>query len=109
VTLHESTIEAQFFRLPHSARRPSRGQAAGGMPMLLTLLGGAGRSSQASLDAQGSSATAVFMHIYDGMPHPSTGLSFWDASAYTRVDANTIILSRFKAGKLENSSRSAPW
>ena len=58
------------------------------------------RAADQLIDAQGNSATAVFMHIYDGMPHPSTGLSFYDASAYTRVDANTIIISRFKAGKL---------
>jgi hypothetical protein len=58
------------------------------------------RATDQLIDAQGNSATAVFMHIYDGMPHPSTGLSFYDASAYTRVDANTIIISRFKAGKL---------
>jgi len=58
------------------------------------------RATDQLIDAQGNSATANFMHIYDGMPHPSTGLSLWDASAYTRVDANTIIVGRFKAGKL---------
>jgi hypothetical protein len=58
------------------------------------------RATDQLIDAQGNPATAVFMHIYDGMPHPSTGLSSYDASAYTRVDANTIIVSRFKAGKL---------
>jgi hypothetical protein len=42
----------------------------------------------------------VVMHIYDGQPHPSTGSSDFDASAYTRVDANTIIFNRLKAGKL---------
>ena len=40
------------------------------------------------------------MHIYDGQPHPSTGSPDFDASAYTRVDANTIIWGRFKGGKL---------
>jgi hypothetical protein len=44
------------------------------------------------------------MHIYDGLPHPVTGtpnfLATFDASAYTRIDANTVILSRLKAGKL---------
>jgi hypothetical protein len=51
-------------------------------------------------DAQGNPATVVMMHIYDGMAHPSTGLSLYDASAYTRVDAKTVIVSRFKSGKL---------
>jgi hypothetical protein len=40
------------------------------------------------------------MHIYDGQPHPSTGNPNYDASAYTQVDANTLSLARFKAGKL---------
>ena len=58
------------------------------------------RGTNQTIDAQGNSTTVVLMHIYDGMPHPTTGSPVWDASAYTRVDANTIILSRFKAGKL---------
>ena len=40
------------------------------------------------------------MHIYDGQPHPSTGGQASDASAYTRIDANTFIFSRSKLGKL---------
>jgi len=42
----------------------------------------------------------VLMQIYDGLPHPVTGNPNYDASAYTRVDANTLIFARFKAGKL---------
>jgi hypothetical protein len=56
------------------------------------------------VNAEGNPLVLETMHIYDGMPHPSTGsptlLALFDASAYTRVDANTIILSRLKAGKL---------
>jgi hypothetical protein len=40
------------------------------------------------------------MHIYDGQPHPTTGSPAFDASAYTRVDPNTFVFSRLKAGKL---------
>jgi hypothetical protein len=40
------------------------------------------------------------MHIYDGQPHPTTGSHVFDASAYTRLDANTFIFTRSKAGKL---------
>jgi hypothetical protein len=53
-----------------------------------------------SVNAAGNPGRAEFMHIYDGMPHPSIGAANFDATAYTRVDANTIILSRLKAGKL---------
>jgi hypothetical protein len=52
------------------------------------------------IDAQGNQTAGANMHIYDGMPHPSTGSPEYDASAYVRVDANTIIVSRFKAGKM---------
>ena len=58
------------------------------------------RNTAQGIDAQGNSTTVVFMHIYDGMPHPTTGSPVYDASAYTRVDPNTFIVSRFKAGKL---------
>ena len=50
--------------------------------------------------AQGNAITIVFLHIYDGQSHPSTGSPIFDATAYTRVDNNTIIFSRSKAGKL---------
>jgi hypothetical protein len=56
-------------------------------------------TSQA-IDAQGNATSVVFMHIYDGQPHSSTGSPIFDATAYTRLDANTIIFGRSKAGKL---------
>jgi hypothetical protein len=52
------------------------------------------------INAQGNPILAVFMHIYDGQPHPTTGSSLSDAIAYTRVDAHTINYSLTKAGKL---------
>jgi hypothetical protein len=58
------------------------------------------RGTNQVIDAQGNSITLVIMLIYDGMPHPSTGSPVYDASAYTRVDGNTLIFARFKAGKL---------
>jgi hypothetical protein len=51
-------------------------------------------------DAQGNPIAGVLMHVYDGQPHPSTGTPNIDSSAYTRIDANTFIFSRLKAGKL---------
>jgi hypothetical protein len=51
-------------------------------------------------DAKGNSLTIVNIHNYDGQPHPSTGDPDYDATAFTRVDANTFISTRLKAGKL---------
>jgi hypothetical protein len=53
-----------------------------------------------AVDAQGKATRVVLLHIYDGQPHPTAGSPDADASAYTRIDANTIILTRMKAGKL---------
>ena len=58
------------------------------------------KNTSQGIDARGNPTTGVLMHIYDGQPHPSTGSPDYDASAYTRVDANTIIWGRFKGGKL---------
>jgi hypothetical protein len=40
------------------------------------------------------------MHVYDGLPHPTTVSPDYDATVITRVDANTLIASRLKDGKL---------
>lgn len=53
-----------------------------------------------TIDAQGRPIRIVVMRIYDGQPHPSTGSPDYDASAFTRVDASTVIVARMKAGKL---------
>jgi hypothetical protein len=58
------------------------------------------RGTTQAFDAQGNAATVVFMRIYDGQPHPTMGSPDFDTSSYTRVDANTYITARFKAGKL---------
>ena len=57
------------------------------------------KNTSQGIDARGNPTTGVLMHIYDGQPHPSTGGNA-DASAYTRLDANTLIFTRLKAGKL---------
>jgi hypothetical protein len=56
--------------------------------------------SDTGIDAAGKPISAVFTRIYDGMPHPATGARDFDAAALTRVDSNTVIISRTKAGKL---------
>jgi hypothetical protein len=51
------------------------------------------------VDAQGQPFKVVFRHIYDGMPHPTTGSPDVDSSAYTR-NGNTITTVRYKQGKI---------
>ena len=58
------------------------------------------KNTNQTIDAQGNATTAVLLHIYDGQPHPTTGSQLYDASAYLRLDGNTVVLSRFKGGKL---------
>jgi len=58
------------------------------------------KNTNQTIDAQGNTTTSVFLHIYDGQPHPTTGSPLYDASAYLRLDGNTVVLSRFKGGKL---------
>jgi hypothetical protein len=54
-----------------------------------------------TVDAQGQTAKIVFVHTYDGMPHPTTGVpgGLYDATTYNRVDANTVNWVRSKDGK----------
>jgi hypothetical protein len=53
-----------------------------------------------TIDAQGNATTTVYLHIYDGQPHRTTGNPLYDATAYLRLDGNTIVFSRFTGGKL---------
>jgi hypothetical protein len=50
------------------------------------------------VNAQGQPYKIIFRHIYDGMPHPTTGNPIFDSTAYTRV-GNTINAFRFRNGK----------
>jgi hypothetical protein len=51
------------------------------------------------VDAQGQPFKVVFRHIYDGMPHPTTGNPInYDSSTYTRI-GNTINVVRIRQGK----------
>src|SRR5215470_1168319 len=53
------------------------------------------------IDAQGQATKSVFAHIYDGKPHPTTGVAggLYDSSTYTRIDAHTVNFVRSKDGK----------
>ncbi len=46
----------------------------------------------------GQAFKQVFLHIYDGMPHPATGASNFHSIAFTRI-GNTLNQVRFKNGK----------
>jgi hypothetical protein len=50
------------------------------------------------VDAQGQAYKIVFRHVYDGMPHPTTGTPTYDSTIYTRI-GNTINAVRFRMGK----------
>jgi hypothetical protein len=58
------------------------------------------RDTNQGTDAQGNATGGVLMINFDGQPHPSTGFPNFDAVALTRLDADTFIFARFKAGKL---------
>jgi hypothetical protein len=53
-----------------------------------------------TIDAQGNGQTIVFTIVYDGQPHPVTGVPRYDAVAYLQLDGTTTIFSATKAGKL---------
>ena len=57
------------------------------------------RNISEGIDAEGKPTRAVFIHIYDGKPYPTTGAVGYDSSAYTRVDANVVKFSRINSGK----------
>ena len=50
------------------------------------------------VDAQGQPFKIVARHIYDGMPHPTTGSTEFDSTTFTRI-GNTINGVRFRQGK----------
>jgi hypothetical protein len=58
------------------------------------------KNTTEGIDAEGKPVKAVFIHIYDGKPYPTTGVFGIDSSAYTRVDANVVKFTRMNAGKV---------
>src|SRR5262249_9345818 len=51
-----------------------------------------------AVNDQGQVTRSAFRHIYDGVPHPTTGNPDYDSTAYTRI-GNTINGVRFRQGK----------
>jgi hypothetical protein len=58
------------------------------------------KNTSEGIDAEGKPVKAVFIHIYDGKPYPTTGAPGVDSSSYTRVDANIVKFTRMNAGKV---------
>lgn len=48
------------------------------------------RDTVTGTDAQGRPTTSVFMMTYDGKFYPTTGVTGYDSSAFTRVDDYTV-------------------
>jgi hypothetical protein len=61
------------------------------------------RATTDIVDPQGKKGTGVFTIIYDGQPHPVTGVPDADSSIYKRIDANTAEYTRMKAGRTVQS------
>lgn len=57
------------------------------------------KNTAETIDAQGQATKIVFIHIYDGKPHPTTGNPLFDATTYTPVDAYHVNWVRSKDGK----------
>jgi hypothetical protein len=51
-------------------------------------------------DAAGKPTTTVFTASYDGKDYPVTGNPDYDATSMKRIDANTVELTRKRAGKV---------
>ena len=51
------------------------------------------KNTNQTIDAQGNATTSVFLHVYDGQPHSTTGSPLYDASAYLRLDATGELLT----------------
>jgi hypothetical protein len=51
------------------------------------------------VDGQGRPFKTIYRHIYDGMPHPTTGNPDYDSTIYHRI-GNTINVVRFRQGKV---------
>src|SRR5215813_9328564 len=58
------------------------------------------KATTQSINAQGNPTTTVFLHIYDAQPPPPPGSPVLDPPTHLRLNGNTIIFSRSKAGKL---------
>jgi hypothetical protein len=67
---------------------------------LITTWGGEGQNfiaTSESVDTQGQPFKMVVTQIFDGQPHPTTGVPLFDSTSLTRI-GNTTNIVRFKNG-----------
>ena len=62
------------------------------------------KNTNQTIDAKGNATTSVFLHIYDGQPHPTTGNRFTTLPSICDLMA---IPSPSAVSRVENSSKSA--
>ena len=58
------------------------------------------RATTDIVDAQGKRGRGVFTIMYDGQPHPVTGVPDADSSIYKPINANTVEYTRMKGGRV---------
>ncbi len=57
------------------------------------------KDSGETADGQGQTLKFMFTHIWDGKPHPVTGIPAFNEVTYNRLNANTVNWVRSKDGK----------
>ena len=88
------------WQLNLSKSKYSPGPAPQGSTMHYEAAGEGFRDTVTGIDAQGRPTTSVFMMIYDGQFRPTTGVTGYDASAFTRIDDYTILYVRTLRGRV---------
>jgi hypothetical protein len=81
---------------------PEKSTSTGPLPKSMTVTYSAAEGGLIGINdvvgADGQAFKVTFRHVYDGMPHPTTGNPDFDQTAYTRI-GNTINIVRFRQGK----------
>jgi hypothetical protein len=88
------------WKLSLSKSKYNPGPAPQSSTMHYEAVGDGFRDTVTGIDAQGRPTTSVFMMIYDGQFRPTTGVTGYDASAFTRIDDHTILYVRTLRGKV---------
>jgi hypothetical protein len=97
----QSNVPAGVWQLNLAKSKFSPGPAPKSATLYIVAEGPNPKATGVGIDAAGNPTVSLFPNISeDGKPHPVTGIPAYDASAYTRVDAYTINITRTKGGKV---------
>jgi hypothetical protein len=88
------------WKLNLSKSKYTPGPAPQSSTMHYEAVGDGFKDTVTGVDAQGRPTTSVFSMIYDGEFRPTTGVTGYDASAFTRIDDHTILYVRTLRGKV---------